>query len=44
MFVLTTDGMENASRQYDAVRVKRMIEHEKLPQVHSEMQRLHRLS
>ncbi|MGN1308084.1 MAG: hypothetical protein ACI4V3_10485 [Faecousia sp.] len=29
MFVITTDGMENASRQYDAARVKRMIEHEK---------------
>ena len=29
LFVITTDGMENASRQYDAARVKRMIEHEK---------------
>lgn len=29
MFVITTDGMENASHRYDAARVKRMIEHEK---------------
>jgi len=29
VFVITTDGMENASRHYDAERVKRMIEHEK---------------
>ena len=30
VFVITTDGMENASRHYDAERVKRMIEHEKV--------------
>ena len=29
MFVITTDGMENASRKYTAERVKQMIEHEK---------------
>ena len=29
VFVITTDGMENASRRYDADRVKRMIQHEK---------------
>ena len=29
VFVITTDGMENASRRYDAESVKRMIEHEK---------------
>ncbi len=29
VFVITTDGMENASRRYDAEQVKRMIEHEK---------------
>ena len=29
VFVITTDGMENASRRYDAERVRRMIEHEK---------------
>ena len=29
LFVITTDGMENASRQYDAARVKQMIGHEK---------------
>ena len=29
VFVITTDGMENASRTYDADRVKKMIEHEK---------------
>ena len=29
LFVITTDGMENASRCYDADRVRRMIEHEK---------------
>ncbi len=29
MFVITTDGMENASRKYTAERVRRMIEHEK---------------
>ena len=29
LFVITTDGMENASRMYNADRVKRMIEHEK---------------
>ncbi|MBR0207657.1 MAG: VWA domain-containing protein [Oscillospiraceae bacterium] len=28
-FVIMTDGMENASRQYDSETVKRMIEHEK---------------
>ena len=29
VFVITTDGMENASRRYSAEYVKRMIEHEK---------------
>lgn len=29
LFVITTDGMENASRKFDAERVKRMIGHEK---------------
>ena len=29
VFVITTDGMENASRRYSAEKVKRMIEHEK---------------
>lgn len=29
LFVITTDGMENASRRYNAQRVKEMIEHEK---------------
>jgi uncharacterized protein YegL len=29
MFVITTDGMENASHRYDGARVKRMVEHEK---------------
>ena len=29
LFVITTDGMENASRLYDSARVKQMIEHEK---------------
>ena len=29
LFVITTDGMENASRRYSAERVKAMIEHEK---------------
>ena len=29
MFVITTDGMENASRTYRADQVKKMIEHEK---------------
>ena len=29
LFVITTDGMENASRRYTADKVKRMIEHEK---------------
>ena len=29
LFVITTDGMENASRRYDSARVKQMIEHEK---------------
>ena len=29
LFVITTDGMENASRYYDSARVKQMIEHEK---------------
>ena len=29
VFVITTDGMENASHRYDADRVRRMIEHEK---------------
>ena len=29
VFVITTDGMENASRRYDVERVGRMIEHEK---------------
>ena len=28
-FVIMTDGMENASREYDYARVRRMIEHEK---------------
>ncbi|MBR5093710.1 MAG: hypothetical protein IK095_01315 [Oscillospiraceae bacterium] len=28
-FVIITDGMENASRQYDSAKVKSMIEHEK---------------
>ena len=30
LFVITTDGMENASRRYDSARVKQMIEHEKI--------------
>ena len=29
IFVITTDGMENASREYGYERVRRMIEHEK---------------
>ncbi len=29
MFIITTDGQENASRQYDAVAVKNLIEHQK---------------
>ena len=29
LFVITTDGMENASRRYTAGKVKQMIEHEK---------------
>lgn len=29
MFVITTDGMENASRKYSSDKVKRMVEHEK---------------
>lgn len=29
LFVITTDGMENASRRYDSERVKRMIERQK---------------
>ena len=29
VFVITTDGMENASHRYDSDKVKRMIEHEK---------------
>ena len=29
MFVITTDGMENASRRYDSKKVKKMIEHQK---------------
>ena len=29
MFVITTDGMENASRYYSSEKVKHMIEHEK---------------
>ena len=29
LFVITTDGMENASRRYGTSQVKRMIEHEK---------------
>lgn len=29
LFVITTDGMENASRRYDNGKVKKMIEHQK---------------
>lgn len=29
MFIITTDGYENASRRYDYEKVRRMIEHEK---------------
>ena len=29
LFIITTDGMENASREYSYDRVRRMIEHEK---------------
>lgn len=29
LFIITTDGMENASRYYSSDKVKRMIEHEK---------------
>jgi uncharacterized protein YegL len=29
MFVITTDGMENASHRYDGARVKQRVEHEK---------------
>ena len=28
-FVITTDGMENASRRYDSEKVKKMIERQK---------------
>ena len=30
LFVITTDGMENASRRYDSERVKQMIERQKM--------------
>ena len=30
LFVITTDGMENASRRYDSERVKQMIERQKI--------------
>jgi len=29
LFVITTDGMENASREYDSAKIKAMIEHQK---------------
>ena len=29
IFVITTDGMENASREYSALQVKNMVEHQK---------------
>ncbi|WP_210471723.1 vWA domain-containing protein [Sporosarcina sp. 6E9] len=29
LFVITTDGMENASREYDYAKIKAMIEHQK---------------
>ena len=29
LFIITTDGMENASREYDYEKVRKMIEHEK---------------
>ena len=29
VFIITTDGMENASKHYDYARVRKMIEHEK---------------
>ena len=29
LFVITTDGMENASRQYDSAKIKQMIERQK---------------
>jgi hypothetical protein len=29
MFVITTDGMENASKEYDYRKIKKMIEHQK---------------
>jgi len=29
MFIITTDGMENASRSYDADKIRAMIEHQK---------------
>lgn len=29
MFVITTDGMENASREYSSEKVKQMVEHQK---------------
>ena len=29
MFIITTDGMENASRRYDSDKVKKMIERQK---------------
>lgn len=29
LFVITTDGMENASREYTANKIKNMIEHQK---------------
>lgn len=30
LFVITTDGMENASRRYDSDMVKRMVERQKM--------------
>ena len=30
LFVITTDGMENASREYDYTKIKAMIEHQKV--------------
>ena len=30
LFVITTDGMENASREYDYAKIKAMIEHQKV--------------
>jgi uncharacterized protein YegL len=29
LFVITTDGMENASREYSAVKIKKMVEYQK---------------